>query len=89
MAKGSKKVKAEQQALQDARKITPVKLARLVFKSLLFAILVAFIMIVLNYFKVPYAGTMWLQFGVMLIVYFIAYPFLMSEFRPRSKPKKN
>jgi len=87
MSKASKKAKAERKAMTNARKITPQKLFRLVLKSLGFAILVAVIMILLNYFRLPFADAPWLQFVVMIIVYIIAYPFLMSEFRPR-KPKE-
>ena len=83
MAKNTKQRKADAKAVADARRLTPAKVLRLVLKSLGFAILVSLLLILLQSFNVPVFQTWWLQFGVMLVVYVAAYPFLMSEFRPK------
>ena len=83
MAKSTKQRKDDAKALAEARRFTPGKMFRLVLKSLGFAILVSLLLILLQSFRVPVFQTWWLQFGVMLVVYIAAYPFLMSEFRPK------
>ncbi len=87
MAKSKKREKEERKAVDEAKKITPAKLLRLALKSMVFAIIVAGLVVVLNLLGVPALGSAWVQLGIMFVVYLIAYPFLMSEFRPKS-PKK-
>ena len=69
----------------EARKMTSGKLLRLIGKSMLFAVTVAFIILGLNLAGVPAFGNFYVQLGVMFVVYMVAYPFLMSEFRPKRK----
>ena len=72
MAKATKQRKEDARALTDARRLTPGKMLRLLFKSLGFAVLV----------WLP-ANNFWVTLPVMLVVYLAAYPVLMSEFRPK------
>ena len=83
MSKTTKQRKTDAKALAEARRFTPAKMVRLVLKSLGFALLVSLLLILLQSFKIPVFQTRWLQFAVMLVVYIAAYPFLMSEFRPK------
>ena len=69
----------------EARKMTSGKLLRLIGKSMLFAVIVSFIILGLNLAGVPAFGNFYVQLGVMFVVYMVAYPFLMSEFRPKRK----
>lgn len=85
--KSKKERKAERQAYEDARKMTAGKLIRLVLKSMVFAVSVAVIMLLLSLLGVPALNSLWVQFGVMFVVYILAYPYLMSEFRPKKVRK--
>ena len=69
----------------EARKMTSGKLLRLIGKSMLFAVIVSFIILGLNLAGVPAFGNFYVQLDVMFVVYVLAYPFLMSEFRPKRK----
>ncbi len=84
MAKDTKQRKAAARAAVDARRLTPGKVARLVLKTLAFALLVSLLITLLGALSVPALENRWLQFGLMLLVYIAAYPFLMSEFRPKN-----
>lgn len=86
MAKQKKQNKAEKRALEEARKFTLGKVLRLLLKSLVFAIIVSLLIALLSALGIPVLENTWVQLGIMLVVYFLAYPFLMSEFRPK-KPK--
>jgi hypothetical protein len=86
MSKSNKQRKEDARALTDARKLTWGKVLRLVLKSLLFAVVVAVLIEVLARLGVPVKTSIWYQYGLVFIVYIVAYPFLMSEFRvPRQK----
>jgi Ca2+/Na+ antiporter len=89
MSKRKKEQKLERAALEDARKITPGKMLRLLLKSLLFSLLVVVVMVGLSLLGINAFQNFWVQLGVMVVIYIIAYPFLMREFRPsRSAQKK-
>ncbi len=83
MSKTTKQRKVDAKAVAEARRLTPGKVFRLVLKSLGFAILVSLLVTLLNVLGVPVLGNFWLQLAVMLVVYILAYPFLMREFRPK------
>jgi membrane protein implicated in regulation of membrane protease activity len=83
MSKRKRDHKLERAALEEARRITPGKMIRLLLKSLLFSLLVVVIMVGLSLLGVPAFQNFWVQLVVMVIIYVIAYPFLMREFRPR------
>lgn len=87
MAKSKRQEKDKRRAIDEARMITPGKLLRLALKSMAFAILVAIIVVGLNLLGVPALGSAWVQLGIMFVVYLLAYPFLMSEFRPKINKK--
>jgi uncharacterized membrane protein YqjE len=84
-----KQHKLEQRSLEEARKVTWQKMLRLFFKSMLFAMLVFVVMMGLNLLGVPAFNNMWIQIAVMVVIYVIAYPFLISEFRPRRGSQKH
>lgn len=88
MSKAKKQRKLESRATQDARKITLPKMLRLILKSMLFSLVVLGIMLLLNLLGVPAFKNLWIQVAVMLVVYFVAYPFLMREFRPKRLEQK-
>jgi len=83
MSNRTKQRKADSQAAVEARRLTPGKVVRLVLKTLAFALLVSLLVTVLSALGVPVLENFWLQLAVMLVVYILAYPFLMSEFRPK------
>jgi len=83
MAKSKKQRKMDQRATLEARRLTPGKLVRLLLKSLAFALMVAVLLSLFQALGVPYTDTPWFPFVVMVPVYILAYPFLMSEFRPK------
>jgi hypothetical protein len=83
MSKSTKQRKLERRSIEEARKITGPKMLRLFFKSMLFAMLVFVVMTGLNLMGVPAFKNVWIQIAVMIVIYMIAYPFLISEFRPK------
>lgn len=83
MSKANKKRKADSRAVLEARRLTPGKVLRLVLKTLAFAVLVSLLVTLLSALGVPVLQNFWLQLPVMLVVYVLAYPSLMSEFRPK------
>lgn len=84
MSKRKKERKELLKATEEARKMTAGKLFRLFLKSILFAILVGIVFTILTVFDVPWIDRWYVQFGLILLVYILAYPFLMSEFRPKT-----
>jgi Ca2+/Na+ antiporter len=88
MSKRKKEHKQGQIALADARKITPGKMLRLLLKSLLFSLLVVLLMVGLNFVGIPAFQNFWIQLLVMVVVYAVAYPYLMREFRPQRSAQK-
>ncbi len=76
--------KREQQAIEAARRMTPGKLARLFGKSLLFALVVTVVVFLGSALGVPGIDRWWGQLIVLFVIYLLAYPFLMREFRPRT-----
>lgn len=83
MSKRKKEQKLERASLEEARKITPGKMLRLLLKSLLFSLLVVVVMVGLSLLGINAFQNFWVQLGVMVVIYIIAYPFLMREFRPK------
>lgn len=87
MSKATKQRKDDSRAALDARRLTPGKVVRLVLKTLAFAMLVSLLITLLSALGVPVLEHFWLQLLVMLGVYLLAYPFLMSEFRVRGRAR--
>jgi|FLYL01.1.fsa_nt_gi uncharacterized membrane protein len=75
-------------AAQEARKLTPGKLFRLFLKSIVFAVVVGILFTVLSLLGVPGLDNWWMQFALIFVVYLLAYPFIMSEFRAKTYLKK-
>lgn len=85
--KSKKQLRAEAKALAEARKLTGPKLLRLTLKSMLFAVLVSAIVMGLSLAGVTMLQRPFIQFGIMGLVYLVAFPYLMSEFRPLKHKK--
>lgn len=85
MSKSSQRRKAEQRAREEARRVTPGKVLRLFLKSVVFAVLVSLLVIVLTVLRMPGLGNVWVQMALVFGAYLLAYPLLMSEFRPRRR----
>jgi Ca2+/Na+ antiporter len=83
MSKKNKERKLEQRATEEARQITPGKMIRLLLKSLLFSLVVVVIMVGLNLLGIKAFQNFWIQLAVMVVIYAIAYPYLMREFRAK------
>lgn len=83
MSKRNKERKQQAARVKQARQITAGKLMRLFVKSMAFALAVGVIFTVATMLNVPYIEKTWVQFAVILGIYLVAYPFLMSEFRPK------
>jgi uncharacterized membrane protein YdfJ with MMPL/SSD domain len=81
MSKRKREEKLGRTALEEARKITPGKMIRLLLKSLLFSLIVVVVMVGLSLVGIPAFQNFWIQLGVMVVIYVVAYPFLMKEFR--------
>ena len=88
MSKRNKDRKVREESLREARRITPGKLFRLLLKSLVFALIVAVLFTIWAVNQWPGYDQWWLQLALMVGVYLLAYPFLMSEFRPKPPPSK-
>lgn len=86
MSKKSQQRKAEARAREQARRFTPGKIVRLLLKSLAFALTVGLLVTLLTALGLPGIDRLWVQMLLVLGLYLAAYPFLMSEFRPR-RPK--
>ncbi|MGL4611929.1 MAG: hypothetical protein ACRCYY_20005 [Trueperaceae bacterium] len=83
MSKRKREQKLERASLEEARKITPGKMIRLLLKSLLFSLVVVLVLLGLNLLGLNAFQNFWIQLAVMVVVYIVAYPFLMREFRVR------
>jgi cation transport ATPase len=83
MSKKNKERKLEAKAASEARQITPGKMIRLLLKSLLFSVIVVVVMLALNLLGINAFQNFWIQLGVMVVIYAIAYPYLLREFRVR------
>lgn len=81
MSKSKKQRKVSQRSALEARRLTPGKVLRLVLKTLAFALLVSLLVSLLASLGVPVLENFWLQVAIMLVIYLLAYPYLMSEFR--------
>lgn len=88
MSKRTQQRKLERAALEQARRITVGKMVRLLLKSLLFAMLVASLMVALSLLGIPWLTSTWVQLAVMILVYLLAYPYLIREFRPEMYLKR-
>lgn len=88
MSRKNKDRKAREEALREVRRITPGKLFRLLLKSLVFALVVAVLFTIWGVNQWPGYDQWWLQLALMVVVYALAYPFLMSEFRPKAPSSK-
>ncbi len=87
MSKKARERKAQQRAVAEARRITPGKLFRLFLKSLVFALVVGFVITLATAYGIPGFDSFWVQIAVMIAIYLVAYPFLMSEFRPKREDR--
>jgi uncharacterized sodium:solute symporter family permease YidK len=83
MSKKKRELKARQQAVQEARKLSMGKVVRLTLKMLVFALLASFVVTFAAEMGVPYLDNFWTQVLVMVLLYIPAYPIVMSEFRPK------
>lgn len=83
MSKSKKQRKLETRNAVEARRLTPGKIVRLLLKTLAFALLVSLLVSLLASLGVPVLDSFWMQLAVMLVIYLLAYPYLMSEFRPK------
>jgi uncharacterized membrane protein YdfJ with MMPL/SSD domain len=88
MSKKKKEYRLKQQAITDARRFTVGKTVRLFLKSIVFALVVGLAFSILTLFEIPYLDSFWVQVGLMVVVYMLAYPFIMSEFRPETYLKR-
>ena len=84
MSKKTRRRKDEQRAKTQARRITVGKVVRLALKSLLFAVVASLLLVGLDAIGVPGLTNTWVQIGVLIVMYALSYPFLMSEFRAAS-----
>ena len=75
---------SERKAIERARKITVGKMVRLFVKSVLLAAGFVLIVTLLNALGVPYLDRLWGQLVVLGLLWIIAYPLLMRDFRPRT-----
>lgn len=81
MSKKSRERKELRRAQEQARRLTTGKVLRLLLKSLLFAVAVSLVVGLASALGVPGLETFWVQALVVLGLYALAYPVLMSEFR--------
>lgn len=81
MSKKTRKRKRQRRAERAARRITVGKIARLALKSVLFAVVASLAMVLLDALGVPGLDRIWVQGGAIVVLYLLAYPVLMSEFR--------
>lgn len=81
MSKKNKERKLERQAIEEARRLTPGKMIRLLLKSLLFSLVVVVVMVGLSLLGINAFQNFWVQLAVMVVIYALAYPYLMREFR--------
>lgn len=89
MSKRNKERKAQARATAEARKLTTGKMLRLLLKSLAFALTVGILFTFAAAAGIPYIDQTWVQIALILGIYIVAYPFLMSEFRPKRSRDKD
>lgn len=83
--KSKKQQRREAKELTEARRVTGPKLLRLVLKSAGFALVAALLLTTLGLIGPAFLRSAPVQLGVMALVYLLASPVLMSEFRPKKK----
>ena len=84
-----KERKAQRKAQEEARRLTPSKVGRLLLKSFLFALVVGTLLTVATAFGVPYLDRIWAQFAFIFVLYLLFYRWLLSDFRvtrPKGRP---
>lgn len=84
MSKRNRERRSERKAIERARKITAGKMVRLSVKSVLLAAGFVLIVTLLNALGVPYLDRLWGQLVVLGLLWIVAYPLLMRDFRPRT-----
>ncbi|MDE0098510.1 MAG: hypothetical protein OXM87_02680 [Truepera sp.] len=84
MSKRNRERRSERKAIERARKITVGKMVRLFVKSVLLAAGFVLIVTLLNALGVPYLDRLWGQLVVLGLLWIVAYPLLMRDFRPRT-----
>lgn len=87
MSKRNRERRSERKAIERARKITVGKMVRLFVKSVLLAAGFVLIVTLLNALGVPYLDRLWGQLAVLGLLWIVAYPLLMRDFRPRTYHK--
>lgn len=85
MSKKRQRRKAERRSAEEARKITPGKMVRLLLKLVAFAILLTAVVKLFMVLGVAGLGKPWARVVLVFGTYLLAYPVLMSEFRPGRK----
>ena len=76
-----KERKARRKVQEEARRLTPGKVGRLLLKSFLFALVVGTLLTVTTAFGVPYSDRTWVQFAFIFALYLLFYRWLLSDFR--------
>ena len=84
MSKRNRERKLEQRAVEQARKVTLGKMVRLFVKSVALAVAFVVVVTLLNVVGVPYLDRLWGQLLVLALLWLLAYPLLMRDFRPRT-----
>ena len=74
-------------AVQMAGQPAIGKMVRLFFKSLILAVIFVILISILSALGVPYLDTMWGKVIVLGMLWVIAYPRIMREFRPSTYMK--
>lgn len=84
MSQRNRERRSERKAIEKARKITVGKMVRLFVKSVLLAAGFVVVVTLLNALGVPYLDRLWGQLVVLGLLWIVAYPLLMRDFRPRT-----
>lgn len=87
MAENKSVKRVKKTAVQMAGQPTLGKMVRLFFKSLILAVIFVILISILSALGVPYLDTMWGKVIVLGMLWVIAYPRIMREFRPSTYMK--
>ena len=87
MAENKSGKQVEKTAVKTAGQPTLGKMVRLFLKSLILALIFVILISILSALGVPYLDTIWGKVIVLGVLWVIAYPRIMREFRPSTYMK--
>lgn len=88
MGKKSREKKILHRQTTEARKFTWGKFLKVMSRGLLLVLVLTVLLSIGQAYGLKFLENMWVQLGIVLVVYFALQPWLMREFRPPRQKRK-